>query len=291
MIILALLAGLGVFLVVSALGPRRVRVRLVDEDQRPFGQRMVDSFFAPAAKRVMAIGRMDVQDQKVDLAQRLAQANYPAPFTAPEVVMGYRLFTGVMFATFGAIFVLVIGLGGLALPLMLILFVMGWSAPDRTINKAIQERSEQLTLDAASTLDRLAIYVASGSALPSAVRSLAEKPGGAWVAEFRRVASFYAVNGDFPGALEEVVEQSGRLPNISRVTERLRAAYQMGGGGIARSLRRMAEDARKNIQLLLTERGYKNAVLMVIPAFLAILAIALTLIAPGAVQMVSALGQ
>jgi len=291
MVILALLAGMGVFLVVSALGPRRVRVRLTEEDERPFGQRMVDTFFAPAAERVMAIGRMDVQTQKVDLAQRLARADYPAPFTAPDVVMGYRLFTGVLFAVFGAVFVLIIGLGGLALPLMIGLFVMGWAAPDRTINKAVQERSEQLTLDAASSLDRLAIYVASGSALPSAVRSLAEKPGGAWVAEFRKVASYYAVNGDFPAALDEVVDRSGRLPDIARVTERLRAAYEMGGGGIARSLRRMADDARTNIRLVLTERGYKNAVLMVIPAFLAIIAIAMTLIAPGAVQMVSALGQ
>jgi hypothetical protein len=52
----------------------------------------------------------------------------------------------------------------------------------------------------------------------------------------------------------------------------------------------MANDARINLRLLITERGYKNAVLMVIPAFFAIIAIVLILIGPSAVRMVSAFG-
>ncbi len=290
MIVFALVAAFGVFLVVEALGPRRMRVRLTEEDQRPLAQRMVDTFFAPAATRVMSIGRVDVAEQKNTLARRLARADYPNPFTTPEAVMGYRLFTGVLFAVFGGLFALLVGLGSLTLPLMVGLFVFGWAVPDRTIANAETERGEQLTLDAASTLDRLAIYVAAGNALPAAVRTLAEKPGGAWVSEFRKVASSYAVNGDFVAALDEIVVNSGRLPGIARVAERLRAAYEMGGGGVATGLRRMAEDARTNIRLLITERGYKNAVMMVIPAFFAIVAIAIVLIAPGAVQMTSALG-
>jgi Flp pilus assembly protein TadB len=290
MIVLALAAAFGVFLTVEALGPRRMRVRLIEEDRRPFAQRVVDTFFAPAAARVMSVGRVDVAEQRDSLERRLARAGHPEPFTTPEAVMGYRLFTGVLFAVFGGVFVLIVGLGTLALPLMLGLFAFGWAVPDRTIANTEKERSEQLTLDAASSLDRLAIYVAAGNALHAAVRTLAEKPGGAWVAEFRKVASDYAVEGDFPSALNGVVAASGRLPDIARVAERLRAAYEMGGGGIATSLRRMAEDARTNIRLLITERGYKNAVMMVIPAFFAIVAIAIVLIAPGAVQMMSVLG-
>jgi hypothetical protein len=52
----------------------------------------------------------------------------------------------------------------------------------------------------------------------------------------------------------------------------------------------MASDARKRIELLITERGYKNAVLMVIPTFFALIAITLILIAPGAVMMAQSLG-
>jgi Flp pilus assembly protein TadB len=289
-LVFAVLAALGVFLLVEALGPRRVRVRLSDPDRRPFAQRMVDAFFAPAAERVLTVGRFDVARQKADLSRRLARAGYPPPFVTPEAVLAYRLFTAVLFAVFGGVFALIIGLGAVALPLMLGLAAFGWLVPDRNIAGAEKERSEQLTLDAASTLDRLAIYVAAGNALPSAVRSLAERPGGAWVGEFRKVAARYAVGGDFPAALEEVVEESGRLPDVARVCERLRASYEMGGGGVARSLRQMAQDARINIRLTLTERGYKNAVMMVIPAFFAIVAIALILIAPGAVQMMSVLG-
>jgi Flp pilus assembly protein TadB len=288
MTVFALFAAIGVFLVVEALGPRRMRVRLLDEDTRPFAQRMMDTFFAPAAMRVMGVSRVNVEEHKVTLARRLARAGYP--FATPEDVMGARLFNAVLFGVFGGLLCLIVGLASVAPLAMLGLAAFGWFTPDRTIAKAEQERVEQLILDASSSLDRLAIYIAAGNALPTAVRSLAEKPGGAWVAEFRKVASHYAVNGDFPEALEDTMQQSGRLPEVVRVLERLRAASEMGGGNTAENLRNMANDARIRIKLTLTERGYKNAVMMVIPAFFAIVAIALVLIGPGAVQMVSSLG-
>lgn len=286
MIAFALVAAVGIFLVVEAVGTRPVRVRLTEMDKRPFGQRIVDTLFAPAAERVVtATSRMDLKTHKIGLARRLARAGYPPPFVSPEAVLGYRLFTAIIFAVMGAVFALLTGLGVVAVPLALCLAAFGWVLPDRTIANAKRERREQLMLDAASTLDRLAIYVAAGNALPSAVRSLAEKPGGAWVAEFRQMAAAYAVGGEFDVALEEVIEKSGRLPDIARVCEHLRAAYEMGGGGLAESLRKMAHDARIRIRLLITERGHKNAVLMVIPAFFSILALMIVLIAPGVVRM------
>ncbi len=288
----ALLAGLGVFLFVDALGPRRVRVRLIEADTRPLLQRLIDTLFAPAAERVAAIGRgtLRVADQKADLRVRLARANHPSGFNTPEQVFGARLFNAVMFAAMFGGFALLAGLGGAALAAAAVAGLIGWGLPSRIIASAERERKEQLMLDAASTMDRLAIFVAAGNALPSAIRSLAERPGGAWVAEFRKVASAYAVAGDLQAAFDETTGRSGRLPDIVRVFERLRAAYEMGGGGMGKALRQMANDARINLRLLITERGYKNAVLMVIPAFFAIIAIVLILIGPGAVRMVSAFG-
>jgi pilus assembly protein TadC len=287
---LAVAAGTGVFLTVTSLGPRRVRVRLTDPDERPFIDRMLDVLFVPAAERVVtATGRVDLEERKRKLEQRLRRANYPAPFTSPEAVLGYRMLTAVLAAVFGGVFALLVGLGGMALPLMAGLGALGWVIPGRSIHQAVEDRKEQLTLDAASSLDRLAIFVAAGNALPAAVRSLAERSGGAWVGVFRQVASRYAVTGDFQKSFEEVMAGNGRLPDIVRVGERLIAAYEMGGGGIAQSLRRMAGDARTNIRLLITERGYKNAVKMVIPAFLAIIAATIILVAPGAVRMLNVL--
>ncbi|MDR7427991.1 MAG: type II secretion system F family protein [Armatimonadota bacterium] len=288
--VLAVMAAVGVFLVVDALAPRRPRVRLTAPDPRPLGQRLMEAFFAPAAERVAALGRGDLGPKKADLSVRLARAGYPPPFSSPEAVIAYRLFTAVLFAALGGAFALLVGLGAAALPMMLGLAALGWLVPDRAIANAERERREQLILDAASALDRLAIYVAAGHALPAAVRSMAERPGGAWVAELRKIAADYAVTGDFPGALEQAIERNGRLPEIARVCERLRAAYEMGGGGVAQSLRRMAQDARHTIRLLIAERGYRNAVYMVIPAFFAIIAIAVILIGPGAVRMLAVLG-
>lgn len=294
-LLLGFLAAGGVLLIVSATQKARPRVQLTAPDERPFLDRMLETLCVPAAKRVARLGRHDWPEQRQKLAVRIAQAGYPPPFTTPESVLSYRLFTATIFAGLVGLCGLILslvsaGFGAIALPLAAGAGVLGWFMPDQVMSNAIKERQEQLTLDAASTLDRLAIYVAAGYALPMALRLLSERPGGAWVAEMRAIASDYAVTGDFPGALDKAAERCGRLPEIVRVTERLKAAYEMGGGGIVESLRRMAKDARHRIKILLTERGYKNAVLMVIPAFFAIVAIALVLIAPGGVQMLQVLG-
>jgi len=296
LLLLGLVAAGGVVLAAEALAPRPVRLTLTAADERPWLPRLLDTFMVPAAQRLARIGRRDGAAQRADLALRLARAGYPAPFTTPEAVLGYRCFTAALFAGMAGVFLLVLalvlggGLGGLALPIMLGLGVLGWQMPDQTLKNAEAQRREQLTLDAASSLDRLAIFISGGFALPMALRALAERPGGAWIGEFRQVAADYAVNGDFTAALGRAGARSGGLPEITRVTERLKAAYEMGGGGLAVSLRRMAVEARTRIRLVITERGYKNAVLMVIPAFFAIIAIALILIAPGAAQMLWILG-
>lgn len=294
-LLLGLFAAGGTLLAFSAFQKARPRTQLTAPDERPLLDRTLETLFVPAGKRVAGLGRHDWAEQRQKLAVRIAQAGYPPPFTSPENVVSYRLFTAALFAGMVGVVGLVLSLisagwGGVALPLTVVAALIGWLLPNQVIENAIRERKEQLTLDAASTLDRLAIYVAAGYALPVAVRLLSERPGGAWVTELRAIASDYAVTGDFPGALDKAAERCGRLPEIVRVTERLKAAYEMGGGGIVESLRRMAKDARHRIKILLTERGYKNAVLMVIPAFFAIVAIALILIAPGGVQMLQVLG-
>lgn len=289
--IFAVLAAVGVFLFVDALFPRRARVRLAEADTRPAGQRLMDAFFAPAAERVVSIRRGDLAGVKRDLAQKLARASYPPPFLTPENVLAHQLFSAILFAAFGSV-VIFAGFGSMTLVVMAGLAALGWFAPLQAIANAERERREQLLLDAASTLDRLASYLAAGNALPAAVRSISERPGGAWVAEFRRVAAAYSTTagGDFVLALDEIVERSGQLPEIKRVAERLKAAYEMGGGGVAKAMRQMAADARINIRLLITERGYRNAVTMVIPAFFAILAMTMILIAPGGTRMIAVIG-
>jgi tight adherence protein C len=284
--LLAFTAAVGAFLVVQSLGRPRLRVRLTERDERPFAQRVVEAFFAPAAVRVMTtFGRTSAEDTRATLERRLARAGYPSPFANAQSVLGYRLFLAVFSTACGALFAAITGMGAMALPMALALGAIGWLMPDRIIASAQAQRVEQLTLDAASALDRLAIFVAAGNALPAAVTSLAERPGGAWVAEFRRIAAHYATHGDFAAALEDAIERNGGLPEITRVCERLRAAYVMGGRGISQSLRRMAQDARTRVRNVITERGYRNAVLMILPAFLALVAAGIVLIAPGAAQM------
>ena len=287
----AMLTALGLWLLVDGLRPRPPRITLLADDTRPFSQRLLDTLFTPAAGRLLRLGRVDLATHRSGLAVRLAQANYPSPFASPDQVLAYRLFTAVVFALLGGLFGLVIGLGGATLAVMGGLGLAGWGMPDRVITNAIKQRREQLMLDAASTMDRLAIHVAAGNALPMAIRRVAERPGGEWVATFRQVAVRYAAsNGDFEQSADDVMASSGRFPEIVRVLERLKAAKEMGGGGTGKALRQMAADARLSAKVVIAERGYQNAVLMVIPAFFAIVAIMIILVAPGAVRMVSVIG-
>lgn len=285
----ALMAGLGAFLFVDALRPRRKRVQLNAPDERPLMSRLLEAFFTPAAERVLQVRRADLTVLRTDLLVRLKRANYPSPYLTIDAVLGYRVFMAVLLAALGAIGGVLLGLGPGVFVVMAGMVVVGWLTPDKALSSAETERIEQLNLDAASTLDRLAIHVSAGSALPMAVREVAEQPGGAWVAELRHLASAYAIGGDFAAAADEVMDRCGRLPAIVRVLERLKAASEMGGGGTAKALRQMAHDARETIKILLTERGYRNTTLMVIPAGLAILAVIIVLLAPGMARLLNQL--
>jgi pilus assembly protein TadC len=283
----ALMAGFGVFLFVDALRPRRIRVQLNAPDERPLMHRLLATFFVPAAERVLKVRRADRDVLRADLAVRLKRANYPAPYLTVDAVLGYRVFLALLQSAIGAVAGLLLELGPGTLVIMIGLGLVGWLTPDKAITSAENERVEQLTLDAASTLDRLAIHVSAGSALSMAVREVAEQPGGAWVAELRQLASSYAIRGDFSAAVDEVLDKCGRLPTIVRGLERLKAAAEMGGGGTAKALRQMAHDARETIKIVLTERGYRNTTLMVVPAGLAILAVIFVLLAPGMARLLS----
>lgn len=295
-LLLALLTAGGVLLGTEALIPRPPRQRLLAEDRRPLLTRLLEALFTPAAQRLSSIGgRRDPLARRHDLQVRLARAGYPAPFTTPESVLGYQLFAAALFAglvgLFGLFLMAFAGVGpALILPTAGGAAALGWLMPLQTLKNAERVRKEQFMLDAAATLDRLAIYISAGYVLPAALTALAERPGGAWIGEFRRIAAYQAVNGNFPAALAYAEDANGRLPEVTGVLERFKSAYQLGGGGLAKTLRAMANDARIRIRLLLTERGYKNAVWMVVPAFFAIIAIALILVAPGAAMMLLALG-
>jgi hypothetical protein len=182
-VLLGLVAAGAVWLILSACQKARPRVRLTDPDERPLLDRLMETLFVPAGRRVAALSRRNWDAQRNDLETRIAQAGYPPPFTSAENVLGYRIFTAAIFAGLVGLFGLLLslfspGLGAIALPLTAAAGLMGLFMPDQVINNAIRERQEQLTLDAASTMDRLAIYVAAGYALPVALRELATRPGG-----------------------------------------------------------------------------------------------------------------
>jgi pilus assembly protein TadC len=290
-LLFAFLSFLGVLLTIDALRPRPPRVRLTKPESGPLLNRLLDAFFAPAAMRVASIGRGDIAKMKEDLEIKLRRAGYPPPFTKPEDVFAHKLFTAGLLAVMGFFFFALLGLGSGSLAFSLILALIGWKMPDNALRTAEQRRREALIMDAASVLDRLAIHVAAGNPLPTAVRNLAESPGqGPWLEEMRKIGANYAVTGDFAAALDDAVERNGGLPEIARVCERLKAAYEMGGGKTSQSLRQMAQEARTTMKLLIAERGYRNAVLMVIPALFALIAISMILLGPGAVRMFAAFG-
>ena len=126
----ALLAGLGMFLFVDALRPRRTRVQLNAPDERPLMQRLLAALFAPAAERVLQVRRADLTVLRADLAVRLKRANYPSPYQSVDVVLGYRLFLATLLAAMGAVAGLLLGLGPGTVVVMIGMALVGWLTPD-----------------------------------------------------------------------------------------------------------------------------------------------------------------
>ncbi len=288
MLAVALLIALGgVYLVLSSFQVRRVDLRSrlgYDTGERP---PLAERLFGYLAQQWSKRGDYGGLEHRLRLAGFWGDPTGPYPSVA-----AFRA-RQLMAAALAAI----VGWGGglliaaaaqkpasLALPLGLLTAPLGLLMPQAELNKAIRNRDDALVADMATALERLANFVAAGQPLGQAVLLFSERPGGAFVAWLRTVAADFSRHGDLAVAVEQMMEANGSPGVLVPFATLVRSHIRLGGG-VSEDLRRLAGEMREELKRRITERGYRNTILMVIPAGLAILASLLVMAAPGFVRM------
>lgn len=290
----AFLGGVGTFLIVSA-GQRRAprRVTLSGGLEQVQARRpLVDRLFGAWAEGLL--GRRNAADVETRLKQAGFWQRAGALYPDTRTFYAYQIASAALLAVVGLGFgVLLASIGGfdpgLGLPVALGTGVLGFFLPAMDLKNRVARRDDQMIADMASALDRLANFLAAGYPLPLAIHRLAERPGGVFVAELRDVAAQYSVSGDLAAGIDTLLESNGNLPPLIPFASLVRTAARLGGG-VGEPLRDLAAELRAELTQRITARGYRNTVLMIVPAFFAILATLLVLAAPGALRAFTSLG-
>ena len=288
----AFLGGVGTFLIVSA-GQRRVP-RAASLSINPVQARrpLVDRLFGAWAEGLL--GRRNAADVETRLKQAGFWQRAGALYPDPRTFYAYQIASAALLAVVGLGFgVLLAAIGGfdpaLSLPVALGAGALGFFLPAMDLKNRVARRDDQMIADMASALDRLANFLAAGYPLPLAIHRLAERPGGVFIAELRDVAAQYSVSGDLVAGIDALLEANGNLPPLIPFASLVRTAARLGGG-VGEPLRALAAELRAELTQRITARGYRNTVLMIVPAFFAILATLLVLAAPGALRAFTSLG-
>ncbi len=285
------LAALGTGLLVTA-GQRRAP-RALGLPDRGLAQRpLVDRLFGAWAEGLLQ--RRNAPDIETRLQQAGLWQRAGALYPDVRTFYAYCLASATLLAGLGLGGGLLLALLGelpltLAVGLAVGLGALGGFLPVGDLRSQIAHRDDRMVADMASALDRLANFLAAGYPLPYAIHELAQRPGGVFVAELREVAAHYDVSGDLVAGVEALLETNGHLPPLLPFATLLKTATRLGGG-VSEALRALAAELRAELTQRITARGYRNTVLMIVPAFFAILATLLVLAAPGALRAFASLG-
>jgi len=216
--------------------------------------------------------------------ERLQAAGWPRPFRTVNDFYAAKVAGGIILFAAGLGFALLLGFGGFAIPLAVGLGALGFFLPDLSVEQQAKRRAEEMTVEMAFVPDRLAIYLAAGHALPYAIRRVAERPGGPFTEELRKVALDYETGGDIREALENMVERNPGLEDVAWFASSLTFAQEQGAEMVP-VLRSMGEEARKKLNNILNARGHRTTLLLIIPVGLLIVPASLLLVgAPGFVR-------
>jgi len=210
---------------------------------------------------------------------RIVQAGRPARYRTIYDFYAWKVICAVLFFALGLFPALVVGPGFLLLTLLLGL--LGLFLPDFHLTRLIKRRQELLRTELAFTLHRLAIHIAAGRTLEMAVRGVAERPGGLFVAELRQVVTNCNTGVAFRGALERMLERNPELAEMERFVDMLVRTAEYGQPIVA-TLTQMGEVMQERLESQVEARGLATSVKMVLPMGLLVLpAIGIVVMGPA----------
>jgi tight adherence protein C len=272
--LLLLLAGLSlagaVYVVADSLTPQGRR--------RTASVAMVRRFSgAPASRRrsgpvvpadtLENVGRRFTTDQMRErLPNRIAAAGLagkvtPESFAALRIgLVGLAVLSAIAFGT-------VAGLSsGVIFLLVAVGCVLGWVFPGYYLDRRARARREAISVALPEALDLLAVCVEAGLGLFGAIQRLVESDSGPLADEFALVLTELRVGESSERALKRMAKRASS-PEVASFVRAIIQGEQLGLS-LGRTLRNLADDARKRRRAVAEERAAKAPVKMLFPAAL-----------------------
>jgi hypothetical protein len=277
-----LIAGLGVFLLVIGasdwLGKMQDDVVPIAHSRLPRHARGNAVLRAIASRGAQRAGRDSVVDQR--MLRLLKQADWlwvagepgtprrESAFWDVETMWAEKHLSAVTYgaAAFAAGWLLLttgVGLDAFTALAGAVAFTgaaayLGWSAPDAAVQGAAAQRQRTIALEMGYRLPELRSDVLAGRTIMSALRELAERPGGAFVEEVRRVIFAFDVVKDEAEALAVMLDRNASNEMVSEFVNQMTMAVS-NGNEVSRVLDVLASAAQQRLLQQIAAQGRRNA--------------------------------
>ena len=229
-----------------------------------------------------------------------AMPNPRAPFWNLETLWSEKLFGGLVYGTFVALLLLMVGLVltllGLAslLPFVVGALVVGggtcamsFAAPDEALRGAAFRRQREISLEMGYRLSELRSDVLAGSTIQRAIRNMSRRPGGPFVEELRRAVEVLDITKDDTVAMDQLIDRNTDNDLIVEFANNLKLVSRQGGQ-ISPVLDVLADVAQQRMKIQIQSQARRNLQEMTRPIGLSSLLITtMLIIVPTVVGLVS----
>lgn len=256
-IILAVIGGFGMLLIViSFTMPVTSMTHRIREDAT--GARIEGMVDSTVFTTLITDLSLRIKNEGDDLQDRLRRSGWyysnSAEFYSKRML--YALLLLIVFTFAGVLVDWLFGLSLGIFPIALLSTlgaIVGFSLPGMNLNKAINQRRERLKVDMSYGLERIALFLQSGSDLADA---LAQTEG---MGIFGDACEFLAkqINTNVPisDAIEKVLAQLPKTAELDEFLVLVLSGIQKGEA-VEGALRTMSESMRDELSLAIIERGH-----------------------------------
>jgi Flp pilus assembly protein TadB len=138
-----------------------------------------------------------------------------------------------------------------------IVSVFMFTSPDSALEGAAKKRQTELALEMGYRIPELRSDVMAGNTVQRAIRNMARRPGGPFVAELRRTVTVLDVTKDDILAMNQLIERNEGNELLQEFANNLKMVSRQGGQ-IAPVLNTLAELAQERLRLSISMQARKN---------------------------------
>lgn len=239
---------------------KRVRLTTAQDEQvhlPPLLDRSVGPLLESAARVLAATLRREDKDRDL-----IAAAGYPARYPTAYTFYAWKVAISVGFFMQGILLALIVSPEWIFVAF--VLGLVGLYLPDFHLRGLVRKRRDLVRVEMAFVLNRLAIQVAAGQALPQAIEQIALKPGGPFVKELRQVSTDISSGIMMSDALNALAQRTAGIEDVRRLISLLQRSLELGSP-IADALNSMGRVLQDRVQQDIEARGMVASTQMILP--------------------------